>query len=120
MSRIVVVGLCLLLLLAFCSSFSVVQARPFGGVFEERFQLRTLVQELEAGTSYLITAVRSVVALVTVIIAISLGLTLWAGQSSQALESVKVRFALLFLGILVVFMTEDIIKFIFYILGWRG
>lgn len=85
---------------------------------ETRFGFNQLMQEINHVGSVIVAVVRTLVSIITAVLILSIGVTLWQARDGIALEVVKVRVIFIFVGLLIVFMAEPITNFIFYLLGW--
>lgn len=110
----------LMLILLVCVLFALMTSSVSASSLEDRFSFSEFHRQLEEGAHLIIVTVRAGVAVLTVLIALSVGVTLWLSRDAQALEIVKVRIFLIFIGLMIVFLTEPIVRFVLYIIGGGG
>ena len=84
---------------------------------EERFNISSLLESVDSAATVVITTIRTVTAVLTVVLLASVGFTLWRAQDGQTLEMVKTRIYFIFAGLFVIFLTEPIVNFVRGIVG---
>ena len=84
---------------------------------EERFNISSLLESVDSTATVVVATIRTVAAVLTVVLLASVRLTLWRAQDGQILEMVKTRIYFIFAGLFVIFLTEPIVKFILGIVG---
>lgn len=90
----------------------------FAKPLDARFNMETLMRDIDRTASIIVAVIRTIVAVLTVPAMISVGITLWQGKNSYALELVKTRLFFIFLGLLILFLTEPLVRFVLYVIGY--
>jgi len=85
---------------------------------ETRFGFDQLIREMDYVGSIIIATIRTLATIITVLLILSVGYTLWQAKDGVALEIVKVRIFFIFIGLLIIFIAEPIANFIFYLMRW--
>lgn len=85
---------------------------------EERFNINKLLKDVDSAATVIIGTIRTVVAILTVVLIASVGFTLWNCKDGQTLELVKTRIYFIFAGLFIIFLTEPIVRFVLYVVGY--
>ncbi len=88
--------------------FFLLVAKPL----QERFNMMNVMSDVNTMTTQVVDILRTVVAIITVLLIISVGMTLWHSHNGAALEAVKTRLMLIFCGLALIFMAEPFVKFL--------
>jgi len=82
----------------------------------DMFNPTEILSNIDDVAATIISVFRIVVLIILAPLVISIGITLLTAKDSYALEQVKGRLLFLFVGLLLVFTTEPIVKFIYSVI----
>ncbi len=79
----------------------------------DMFDTAVILENIDDMSNILITTIRVGVLIILTPLVISIGITLFTAKDSYALEQVKGRSIFLLIGLLLIFTTEPIVRFIY-------
>lgn len=89
----------------------------FADSIEERFHIKGLLDDIDSAATIIVATVRTIASVLTAVLVVSVGFTLWRCRDGQTLELVKTRIYFIFLGLFIIFLTEPIVKFVLRLMG---
>lgn len=105
----------LLLLLIMLICFPVI-AEAETDLKTDMFDTTIILEDIDNMAGTLITTIRVAILIILAPLVISIGMILFTAKDSYALEQVKGRLIFIFVGIMLVFTTEPIVRFIYSII----
>jgi|LFRM01.1.fsa_nt_gb hypothetical protein len=91
------------------------ETSDWGGV---RFNMEAVLEDVDHMAVTIIAVIRTLAAILSVILVIFIGLNIWKSADSYVLHQVKNQLFLLFIGLTLIFTTEPLVRFLLSLFNW--